>query len=217
MLSVSVLLPTRDRPEWLPRAVASVMEQTHPGWQLVVLDNGLPIRHLLPDDDRILYRREPAAGMADALNRALKHATGDLVTTLADDDRLAPEALATYADRIGDADWIVAGTLIEDEEGRPLHYRGGTPENVARTAQGDYMLGCAVCWRRVMHDRCGVWDATFAHALDVDLFARFLAVSYPAVVADVLHIYTDHPAAMSRSHSAEQQAEAAAVAARSAA
>ncbi len=196
----SVLLPTRDRPQWLPRAIQSVLDQTYYDWELIILDNPVttPVQDLIPQDVRVFYHREPAAGLGDALNRAFAHATGELIVTLADDDRLTPVALETFNRTIGDHDWVVATTLIENTEGREMHRRGGTPENVERTRQGDYMLGGACCWRRAMHDTCGVWNPEFELCLDVDLFARFLRHSDPVVIPDVLHLYTDHPWTLSK-------------------
>lgn len=196
----SVLLPTRDRPHWLPRAIASVQDQTFYNWELIILDNPVntPVDYLIPQDVRVYYHREPASGMGDALNRALAHATGELIVTLADDDRLPPTALETYDRMIGNHDWVVATTIIENIEGREMHRRGGCEEFVQRTRDGDYMLGGACCWRKTMHDTCGVWDPAFELCLDVDLFARFLRHADPLVIPNVCHLYTDHPWTLSK-------------------
>ena len=93
-MKLSVILATKDRPEWLPTAVASVLRQTDPHWELCVFDNGHTAA-AVENDPRIVYRRGTATGPADAYEQARLMASGDLVMPLADDDSLYPDAVGT--------------------------------------------------------------------------------------------------------------------------
>jgi GT2 family glycosyltransferase len=101
--TISVLVPVHDPPpEFVKRAIESVVGQSYPRWQLCVVDDGSrdpAVRELLEayaaSDERIqLQRREQAGGISSATNAALGMATGEFVALLDHDDELAPTALA---------------------------------------------------------------------------------------------------------------------------
>lgn len=101
-LSVSVVIPTRDRPEMLRRAVASVLEQDYPGAVEVVVvqdrpdpdapEPTFPIRRA--DRSVRLLANHDAPGAAATRNIGLRAATGDLVALCDDDDVWLPGKLA---------------------------------------------------------------------------------------------------------------------------
>jgi glycosyltransferase involved in cell wall biosynthesis len=94
-LSVSIIVPTYQRPHCIDVAVQSVLAQTYPHWELIVSDNGGDDYHF--DDARIRVinsRGVPSA--AYARNQAIPYVTGDLVCFLDDDDEMLPDYLATF-------------------------------------------------------------------------------------------------------------------------
>ena len=92
-MKFSVLLPTRNRLDLLKGAIDTVREQDYGDWEIVVSDNassediGGYVGSLR--DKRIRYvRSESFIPVTDNWNLALKHATGDYVLMLGDDDGL---------------------------------------------------------------------------------------------------------------------------------
>jgi glycosyltransferase involved in cell wall biosynthesis len=103
MALVSVILPTRDRPELLPRALASLLGQRGVELEVILVDNNRtapPLRHFLAADARGQDRRirlveAPSAGSAAAArNAGLVAAKGEWVAFLDDDDEYHPDKLA---------------------------------------------------------------------------------------------------------------------------
>lgn len=91
----SVILTTFERPGFLEEAVQSVLEQTYPDFELIVVDDGSLPPAQVPDDPRIeLVRQETNRGIAAARNRGLAVAKGDYICFLDDDDWYDPERLA---------------------------------------------------------------------------------------------------------------------------
>lgn len=190
----ALLTPTKDRPDWLPRCIASVQSQTFDDWEHVIYDCGEhPIEHLLPPDPRIRYLRGESRGPAADFQAALDAATGEIIHPLSDDDRLSRRALATVDREIGDHLWLNARTVLVDPDGMPVALRGGTWAHVESTRFGSYMLGGAVYWRKSLTDELGGFDSAFDGAADFDLYRRFLDRAAPRRILDRLYLYSDHP------------------------
>ncbi len=102
MLKVSVILPTRNRPLLLEAALQSVLGQTHPVHEILVVDDGSEPCHqpnleaLAATSPRIrLLRQGSCQGVSAARNRGLEEATGDALLFLDDDDLLLPAMVET--------------------------------------------------------------------------------------------------------------------------
>jgi glycosyltransferase involved in cell wall biosynthesis len=93
---ISVVIPTRDRPDALARTLERLSAQTPPagGFEIVVVDNAPePAVQPPPDGDGVRVRvlHEPKPGPAAARNRGVKAAGGDVILFLGDDMEPADE------------------------------------------------------------------------------------------------------------------------------
>jgi len=117
---VSVLLPTRNRLEFLRYAIETVLRQDDPDWEVVVSDNdseediaghvdGLA-------DDRVRYVRTGSFVPVTAnWNNALEHSTGRYVVMLGDDDGLMPgyvRRMRELVERFREPDLIYQGAWL---------------------------------------------------------------------------------------------------------
>lgn len=92
-MKISVLIPTRGRPDTLRKAIRSALQQTHRDLEVVVTDNSADsaseevVRSF--QSDRIVYvRNEADIGPIRNWRKALELATGDFCVLLPDDDYL---------------------------------------------------------------------------------------------------------------------------------
>jgi glycosyltransferase involved in cell wall biosynthesis len=107
----SVIVPTFNRPAMLREAVDSVLAQTEPDLECIVVDDGGTHALVLPEDPRIRRVRHDAnLGKAAALNTGLGEARGALVAFLDDDDLYAPDRLAVARAAHDGADVVVCGS-----------------------------------------------------------------------------------------------------------
>jgi glycosyltransferase involved in cell wall biosynthesis len=97
-LSISVVIPTCDRPALLPRALASVRAQTLAPLEVLVVDDGVAAPAAV-DGVRALANRH-AAGPSGARNCGAALARGTLLAFLDDDDEWLPGYLAAAVERI---------------------------------------------------------------------------------------------------------------------
>ena len=99
-MKFSVLIPTRNRLEYLRHAVESVLRQDYTDWELIISDNSSDedIPGYLNEiaNPRIKYfRTSEFIPVTDNWNNALAHSSGDYILMLGDDDGLLPGYFST--------------------------------------------------------------------------------------------------------------------------
>lgn len=99
---VSIIMRTKDRPQLLPRALASVTQQTLPDWELVIVNDGgdpacvekclAAVDGMARKKIRVLHN-SASLGMEAASNCGLRDSRGDLIVVHDDDDSWQPDFL----------------------------------------------------------------------------------------------------------------------------
>jgi len=129
---VTVVIPTWNRLPMLREAVASVVAQTYPAWELVVVDDGSTdgtaawVRSL--GDPRIrVVERSRCAHVGRLRNAGVRAGSGELVAFLDSDDAWLPRKLEAQvaAMRARGARWCYGRYEVMDAEGRPAARRAG--------------------------------------------------------------------------------------------
>lgn len=92
---ISVIIPTYNRADLLPRAIKSVVAQYGVATQIIVVDDGSTdsTRQVVAQFPEAAYYYQPNRGQAAARNLGLRHATGTFVASLDSDDYWAPSFL----------------------------------------------------------------------------------------------------------------------------
>lgn len=198
---VSIVLPTRDRGDFLGRAIASVTAQTYPHWELLVVDDGsvddTAARLAAFDHPRVRSFRAGGGGVCAARNVALGQVRGELVAYLDDDNLMHPDWLKAVVwgfEQRPDAD-VLYGAFVVDDSARILRMeRGDLPRlyfhrydhhAVAESNIAD--IGC------IAH-RAGLPEARFDESLremgDWDLFLRLTRARPPLALPAIACFYT---------------------------
>ena len=185
---VTVVVPTRDRPRLVARAVASALAQTLTDIEVLVVDDGSvePVRLPTGDPRLRLIRLDRPQGPCAARNRALAEAGGDWVTFLDDDDQLEPDMLATslraaQASPLPPPVAALSGIQVVDAEGRLLQTR--RPVTLARgrrypledAGDGSLLNHATLVAPRAVLREIGGWDEQLPAWEHDDLFLRLNA------------------------------------------
>lgn len=94
---VTAILPVYNRARWIARAVRSVLAQTYPSVELIVVDDGSDdgTTEVLADFEGCLtLLHQPRAGAYAARNLAIARARGDFVAFIDSDDVWLPQRLS---------------------------------------------------------------------------------------------------------------------------
>ncbi len=92
---VSVVIPCYNQAHFLGEAIESVLAQSYPHLEIVVVDDGSPdnTEEVAARYPGVRYVRQENQGLAAARNTGLRHSRGDYLVFLDADDRLLPEAV----------------------------------------------------------------------------------------------------------------------------
>ncbi|MEK9177355.1 MAG: glycosyltransferase family A protein [Patescibacteria group bacterium] len=96
MPQVSVVIPTKNRPELLRQALTSVVGQTFKDLEVIVVDDGTGAEETCRSFPTLALRivqNAPKQGGASARNTGVGEAQGEFIAFLDDDDRWVPEKL----------------------------------------------------------------------------------------------------------------------------
>jgi len=193
----SCLMPTKDRPDFIRSAIDSILRQDHPDFEIIVNDGGESIEHLLPADPRIHYLRANT-GIANALNNAMRVATGNIFVQTNDDDQLIPGVLTFIDQFIGDAQWVYGRVL----RGDAAYSRQCELEELLHV--GNILAQPGVFWTRKAYQTVGDFDESVDLACDYDYWIRLWKEFEPKYTDNILAIYTEHPGMATHTRSGEQ-------------
>ncbi len=151
MPKVSVILPCYNVEPYLPRAVESVLSQTHADFELLVVIDGSPdnsrqiAESYAQKDHRIKVFEKQNGGLSDARNYGLERAMGQFIYFMDSDDWIEPNLLAENLKIIEteNLDFVIFGYIQdnEDQQGNLLQSNNVAPQITQLTkADGNILL-----------------------------------------------------------------------------
>lgn len=178
---VSIVIPTYDRANLLPRAIGSVQSQTFQDWELIIVDDGSrdDTRDVVADymsrDARIRCIYQGNRRQAAARNNGIRNARGEMIAFLDSDDTWMPRKLekqVAILDGEPECGMVYGNQLMAADEQDPgsLRYPGGWlpsgnvfPELLKRSF---YCSTQTILVRRAVLDRVGLFDEQLTNALE---------------------------------------------------
>ncbi len=124
-------MPTYNRSSLLPKAIESVLAQTYPGWELIVVDDGSTdnsreiVEAFIDKDSRIRYLFQENMGQGAARNAGIRGSYCKYIAFLDSDDEWLPEKLKRQVEVLEDHDeydfcYTAENIVFEGENLRPV-------------------------------------------------------------------------------------------------
>lgn len=133
---VSVVLPVYNGEKYLKEAVESVLAQTYPRWELIIVNDGSVdaspsiAEQYAAKEKRISVIHQENQKLPRALNRGFSKARGEYFTWISADNRMLPNCLAVLTEELRrrpKVDMVYANMRLIDQEGRLLTGHGWFP------------------------------------------------------------------------------------------
>lgn len=176
MTKVSIITIVRNAESLVERTVASVLAQSHPEVEYIVIDGASTDGTLMALDR---YRdkfssliSESDNGISDAWNKGICLAKGEVIGLLNAGDEYAPDAVAQAVAALGTGlDMVFGDTDLVSDDGSVLRANRGKFSLWFYSAGfGFYHPSCFAT--RELYDRVGGFDTRLRYAMDSDWIAR---------------------------------------------
>jgi glycosyltransferase involved in cell wall biosynthesis len=197
---VSVIMPTYNRATILPPAIATLLAQTYPNWELVVVDDGSEddTAEVLEavTDPRVRSLRVEHAGVGAARNAGLAAAEGSLVAYLDDDNAMHPGWLKSvvWAFEQRPEIEVIYGAIVIDDFNRGLDGEPALPIAALTPFDRERISEQNPADTSTIAHRAGLPEARFDEALvtmaDWDLLGRLCAERDPLGLPAIACFYS---------------------------
>lgn len=202
---VSVIMPTYKRSDKLLRAIDSVLAQTYPSIELLLVNDNDPhdaytrellekTEHLRKDPRFQLIIQDKHINGAVARNVGIKKAQGEYIAFLDDDDWWAPEKISRQVEVLSDLDSEWGGVsckfMLYDSMGRIIgktqKYRDGYIYKDILNLLSDVATGTLLLRRKALDD-AGYFDEKLLRHQDLQLLVMFTSHYKLKEVDEYLH------------------------------
>jgi len=216
-MKISVVIPVfNTKAEYLRKAVESVLLQTYPCHELIIVNDGSTRKETIDELDKLFEHEYPFPigiikqenkKISGALNTGIRHMTGDWWTGCGSDDTLFLNKLKEQADFIEqhpEAKVVYCDWYYIDKDGKIIK-RFKEPEFKDRMEAGRYIIrnyfgtwgGMMV--HRSVFDAVGLFNESFPTREDYEMNIRILNKFMMYRVPKALFTYRLHPEQLTNS------------------
>jgi len=200
---VSVVIPAFNAEKFVERAIESVLSQTYPNLELIVVDDGSTDRTAEIaasfDDPRFRLLAQPNRGVSAARNRGMAESSGPLIAFLDADDQWDANKLNEQVKAIASQPGCVAIGCLMRYESRNQKVLGITGQSVGSGERELIRHGklmpfplSSILFDKGVIQEVGGFDENLRFAEDLDLLARVSGVGIVAGLASCLGTYVIH-------------------------
>jgi glycosyltransferase involved in cell wall biosynthesis len=218
--SIVAIIPLYNGARWIDHSLQSVLAQTVPATEIIVVDDGSTdggagadvVRQMKKDHPQITLLHKPNGGQSAARNFAVANSKSDLIALLDQDDYWYPHHLEYLSRPFSKKPGIPIGVVFSnfdeiDKDGRVI-LQGHFPwlDFKPQCALGDclthnrFMLPSAAIISRVAYAQVGGFDERLCGWEDFDIFLRIFCAGYDHVfLPERLAQWRVYPESASRS------------------
>ena len=183
-IEFSVVVPTYNRANLLPRALESILVQSHPAREIIVVDDGssdataVLLRREYP---QVRYHYQRHNGVSAARNLGIRHATTRWIAFLDSDDRWHPQKLHFQAVSISNNPrirlvhcnevWLRNGSKVT----QPEHLRKFGGSIFSQCLNHCVIAASSAVIRRDVFNDVGFFDESLKACEDYDMWLRITA------------------------------------------
>jgi len=199
---ISVIIPIYNVEEYLDKCIESVIKQTYPYLEIVLVDDGSPddcpvkCDEWALRDERIVVIHKENGGLSDARNAGLKIATGEYISFVDSDDWIANNMYETMmgAMQAENADICACGLMItypECQEPLNMEPMVGSSEKILEMIYQDttYLISAV---NKLYHRKCWAGFEFPVGKICEDAFTAYLLVERAnkiVQISDALYYY----------------------------
>lgn len=185
---ITIITPSFNQSQYIEQTIQSVLSQNYPSFEHIVVDGGSTdgTVEILKSYPHIRWVSEKDEGQADALNKGLAMATGDVVGWINSDDYYEKDVFQNVAKEFEDdrVQWII-GNIIDfyDDGSRPERLNKSPLITYERLLTDPHIVRqAATFFRKAILIEVGGWNEDYFMVMDYDLWLRLARKSPPKMI-----------------------------------
>jgi glycosyltransferase involved in cell wall biosynthesis len=180
-ITVGLVTPSFQHGRWIEATVRSVLDQSEPPEQYLVMDGGsgdetVSVLERLGASGRFQWISEKDRGQSHAINKGMALLRTDVMGWLNSDDMLFPDTLRQVRDafaRLGRPGLVFAGGVDIDADGNRVADYDVPPDAGLEVVRRSFrLLQPATFWSREVWEACGPVAEDLHYCMDLDFFSR---------------------------------------------
>lgn len=183
---MSVIIPVCNVEKYVEKCIRSVLEQSYPTLEIIVIDDGSTDRsgeildRLAAEDDRILLVHQENRGVASARNRGVDMASGEYLTFVDGDDYICRNYILRFVRQAKEtgAEMLICGVDYVSEKGHRL--KRIVPKRYIRFEHEEWPMRISAVWahfyRTELWRRSGIKFEGGARGEDMPVSLYFAAM-----------------------------------------
>ena len=193
MTTVTIITPSYNQARFLEQTICSVLDQETPSLEYFVMDGGSTdssVEIIKRYESRLAgWVSEKDKGQADAINKGLRQAHGEIVAWLNSDDFYLPGTISRVVktfEKNPDAGLVYGNVLSVDAEGKTFNQQTFRPYNLLDLMTFHIISQPAVFIRHSIMEQVGLLDPSFHMLLDHHLWLRMARISTMVYIPETL-------------------------------
>lgn len=189
---VSIITPSFNQGEFIKATIESVLNQDYPNIEYLVMDGGSTdntVEILKSYGDRIQWVSEKDKGQADAVNKGIKRAKGQIIGWLNSDDTYLEGAVSKMVDYLKthpDTDMVYGEGYYTDKEGNITERYLTEKYNRNRLAEMCIICQPTAFFTKEIVERVGMLDVEHQLSMDYELWLRMAKAGKIAYIPDYI-------------------------------
>ena len=183
-MKISVITAVWNSETTVGETIESVAAQSHRELEHVIVEGKSEDGSLAAVEraahDRMRLITEPDKGIYDALNKGIRHATGDVIGFIHSDDFFAHDGVlariaTAFEDPAVEAVFSDLDYVSQDDTSRVIRHWSTGPFDSRRLKYGWMPAHPTLYLRREVYERFGTYDINFGIAADYDFILRYFS------------------------------------------
>jgi len=205
---ISIVIPTHNRENLLPRAINSALAQTYKNTEIIIVDDGSKdnteklVKKYMSQHGNIKYiKHKKALGGNAARNTGIRAACGEFIAGLDDDDEFTPDRIQLLIDNYSDEYSLITSRALKVTKTSKQKTKY-VPTVDLNTMLYFNAIGNQVLVKREIIIGAGLFDENLKRYQDYDMWLRIIEKYGEAkIIKDVTQIiHYEHDVASNNTH-----------------
>lgn len=194
---ISIITPSFNQSDFIEETILSVLNQNYANFEHIVIDGGSTdgTINILKKYPHLIWISEKDEGQADALNKGLAMASGEIIGWLNSDDYY----LVPIFEKIGrlfqdsKTHWVIGDLILMENSTQQTSKAIADKVSYRTLTNGTGKVRApSSFYSSDILKKVGGWDKRFYMILDHDLWIRLSKISEPVIIHQPLAVFRHH-------------------------